>query len=133
VSFEANRAGWCAAEWIGTGRGWIDPLREAQASGLRLSTGQSSRKDEAAEQGRDWKKTALQTAREKKFYTSLGLDPNPSNLETRTQSIATTRDEGSPDQEIEADVNGDADEEVGGPAQTGSRRTSRVPGIRRRS
>lgn len=136
ASFEANRAGWCAAEWIGTGRGWIDPLREAQASGLRLSTGQSSRKDEAAEQGRDWKKTALQTAREKKFYTSLGLDPNPSNLETRTQSIATTRDEGSPDQEIEADVNGDTDEETGGPVQNGNRtggRSSHVPRIRRRA
>lgn len=127
VSFEANRAGWCGAEWIGTGRGWIDPLREAQASGLRLSTGQSSRKDEAAEQGRDWKKTALQAARERKFYKGLGLDPSPTNLETRTQSVATTRDETSPDREIEDDVNGGDSEEA--PA---SRRSSHVPRIRRR-
>lgn len=127
ASFEANRAGWCAAEWIGTGRGWIDPLREAQASGMRLSTGQSSRKDEAAEQGRDWKKTALQTARERKFYLGLGLDPNPSNLETRTQSIATTRDETTPDDEIETDVNGDDDKQANAP-----RRGAHVPQIRRR-
>lgn len=126
ASFEANPAGWCAAEWIGTGRGWIDPLREAQASGMRLSTGVSTLKAESAEQGQDWKKVAMQRARERKHLIGLGLDPNPSNLETRTQSVAITRDAGSPDEEIEDDVNGDSNEEV-------ARRSSGVPLIRRRS
>lgn len=107
VSFEANRAAWCKTNWIGSGRGWIDPLREAEASGMRLSTGVSTLQAESAEQGQDWKKVSLQRAREQKYLLGLGLglglEPEPGRVEARIQ---TSQAEESPDDDIENDVNG---------------------------
>jgi hypothetical protein len=125
VSFEGNRAGWCRANWIGSGRGWIDPLREAEASGMRLSTGISTLQAEIAEQGHDWKKVALQRARERKHLLGLGLEPDAGRIEARIQ---TSTADASPDDEIEADVNG-----TDGPEnRQGARRgISVVPKIRR--
>lgn len=105
VSFEANPAAWCHAEWIGPGRGWIDPLREAEAAGMRISTNISTLQQESAEQGRDWKMDAMQRARERRYYMQLGLDPDAGKTETRsvTRTITETED---PDKDAENDVNG---------------------------
>ncbi len=106
ASFEANPAAWCHAEWIGPGRGWIDPLREAEAAGARMSANISTLQHEAAEQGRDWKTDAMQRAREKRYYEQLGLNPDPGKPEVRnrTQTIAQEPDEEA--DEAERDVNG---------------------------
>lgn len=127
TSFEANRAGWCRGAWIGAGRGWIDPLREAEASSMRLSAGLSTRQAEAAEQGRDWKKDALQQARERKFLVDLGLDPDVGDVEARSQTTMTAP-QPSPDKEIETDVNGPDEDKP-----SGRRARSIVPSIRRRA
>jgi lambda family phage portal protein len=103
VSFEANPAAWCHAEWIGPGRGWIDPLREAQAAGERLSGNLSTLQQEAAEQGRDWKMDAMQRARERRFYAELGLPTDP---EKPAGSNVPTSEPKEADDETEDAVNG---------------------------
>ncbi|MFC6490683.1 phage portal protein [Nitratireductor sp. GCM10026969] len=124
VHFEENPAAWCHADWIGPGRGWIDPLREAQAAGERLASNLSTLQQEAAEQGRDWKMDAMQREREHRFYQKLGLDPDAGRPETRTEmtSVTQTKD---PDDEVE--------EEVNGGNQSARRHPLGIPSIRRRA
>lgn len=73
VSFEANPIGWARAAWIGSGRGWVDPEKEARAAAIRLATGLSTQESESAEQGRDWKEDMLQRAREQRFAAKHGV------------------------------------------------------------
>lgn len=75
VSFEARPAAWCASEWIGPGRGWVDPEKEAKAATLRMAAGISTLRQETAEQGGDWKRNVIQIAREQKFKAAHGIDP----------------------------------------------------------
>jgi lambda family phage portal protein len=64
AEFYARRVAWTQAKWIYTGRGWVDPLKEAQAAGVRMDNNLSSEEDEAAEQGRDARTIREQRARE---------------------------------------------------------------------
>lgn len=41
--FYENKAAWCRCKWIGPGRGWVDPVKEAQASQIRMESGLSSK------------------------------------------------------------------------------------------
>lgn len=38
-NFYENKAAWCRCKWIGPGRGWVDPVKEAQASQIRMESG----------------------------------------------------------------------------------------------
>ncbi|QKV18725.1 phage portal protein [Oricola thermophila] len=76
---------WAQADWIGTGRGYIDPQKEAEAAAMRISLGVSTLEREAAEQGLDWKAVAEQRAREREFLRSLGMDPDAGRPEARIQ------------------------------------------------
>ncbi|MAM13385.1 MAG: phage portal protein [Rhizobiaceae bacterium] len=107
VAFEDNPAAWCHADWIGPGRGWIDPLREAQAAGERLDRKLTTLQQESAEQGRDWKMDADQLAREARYYRSLGLK-HPAEMENGTTGHdgGPSLDETDQDTEIEEGVNG---------------------------
>lgn len=71
--FHEAKAAYTRCKWIGPGRGWVDPVKEAQGAQLRLKLGVSTLQDEAAEQGLDWEETAEQIAREKAVYQSHGL------------------------------------------------------------
>jgi len=73
--FYDNRAAYCRCQWIGPGRGWIDPLREAQAAKVRLESGISTLERESAEQGADWEEVLEQRARENDMAEELGLPP----------------------------------------------------------
>lgn len=70
--FEGHAAAWCRAQWIGPARGWVDPVKEAQAAVLRMTSGLSTLQAEAAEQGQDFETTATQIAREQEFLSRLG-------------------------------------------------------------
>lgn len=63
-SFEAARSAWTSARWLMPGRGWVDPLKEAQAARERLAVGLTTLEREAAEQGIDWEEMVEQRARE---------------------------------------------------------------------
>lgn len=102
VPFPRNPAAWCHADWIGPGRGWIDPLREAQAATERLNSHLTTMQQESAEQGRDWKMDAQQRAREQSYYRELGLDPNPA----KPMQQMPAQDDQSTDDKIEEEVNG---------------------------
>lgn len=62
--YEAPGA-WLHAKWIGPGRGFVDPKKEAEASALRVRLGLSTMEDEAAElSGADYAENLAQIERE---------------------------------------------------------------------
>jgi lambda family phage portal protein len=71
--FHAKKAAYCAAEWIGPAKGWVDPVKEGEGAVLRINSGLSSYRREMAEQGIDYRKDFLQQARERKERETLGL------------------------------------------------------------
>lgn len=75
--FYANRWAYERCRWIGPGRGWVDPVREAEAAKFRIEAGLSTYEDECAEQGRDWREVFEQQAFERAERARLGL-PDPS-------------------------------------------------------
>ncbi len=70
---------WTKSKWIGPGRGWVDPVKEAKAAHLRMQIGLSTLEDECAAQGLDWEEVLEQLAREKAKITELGLSINDVN------------------------------------------------------
>lgn len=70
-----NRYAYNRCAWIGPGKGWIDPVKEAQAAYWRLFLGISSLETEAAEQGMDWRELADQRAVEQAYYQARGMTP----------------------------------------------------------
>lgn len=74
--FRTRRQAYCQNRWIGPARGWIDPLKEAEAALARLSSGISTYEKECADQGEWWPEVMAQRARERKEMIRLGLDPD---------------------------------------------------------
>jgi lambda family phage portal protein len=88
-SFAEAPHAWCHAEWVGPGRGWVDPMKEAQAAAYRVGAGLSTLEAEAAQQGRDWREDAQQRAREARYLAALGL-PAPGDAPERIQIVDTS-------------------------------------------
>jgi lambda family phage portal protein len=76
-----NRAAYERCRWVGPGRGWIDPVKEATAAKLRMEIGVSTLEDECAEQGKDWREVLEQQAFEKAERDRLGLTPPPPTID----------------------------------------------------
>jgi capsid protein len=55
--FYQNKAAYCRCRWIGPGRGWIDPVKEATAAQIRMDNNLSTLEAECAEQGLDWEES----------------------------------------------------------------------------
>jgi hypothetical protein len=104
--FYDNRTAWTRARWIGPGRGWIDPLKEAQAAELRMDIMVSTLEDECAEQGKDWEEVLEQRAIEEARKKKLGLDQIRVNKGIQPKG-ATDTGERTP---IEGAGGGDKDE-----------------------
>lgn len=66
-------AAYLAARWIGPGRGYVDPVKEAQGSSLRMGSLTSSLERECAEVGLDWYEVVHQIAREEEELRALNL------------------------------------------------------------
>ncbi len=75
-TFWENPAAWCRGKWIGPGRGWVDPTKEALAAQIRMEIGVSTLREECAEQGEDWQEVAEQRAAELKYLDEHNL-PRP--------------------------------------------------------
>ena len=71
--FQEAKAAWTRCSWTGPGRGWVDPVKEAQAAVLRMEAGISTLKRECAEQGLDYREVLAQRAREIKEMEELGI------------------------------------------------------------
>ncbi len=62
-----------SARWIGPGRGYVDPVKEAQSAGIRMDNLTSTLEDENAQVGADWEDTLDQAAIEKEELAARGL------------------------------------------------------------
>lgn len=74
--FYENRYAYAKCRWTFAGRGWVDPVKEANAAKLRLDIGLSTLENECAEQGQDWEEVLEQRAREMAKMKELGLEQN---------------------------------------------------------
>ena len=77
--FYEARYAYSRCKWIGAGRGWVDPVKEAEAAQVRMGANLSSLEDECAEQGKDWEEVLEQRAAEFARMDQLGL-PRPAPL-----------------------------------------------------
>lgn len=76
--FYANKYAYLKCRWVFAGRGWVDPVKEANAAKIRMDNGLSTLEMECAEQGLDWEEALEQRAREQARKEALGLnDPEP--------------------------------------------------------
>ena len=71
--FYEHRRAYARSRWIGPGRGWVDPVKEAKAAQTRMDIGVSTLENECAEQGLDWEEVLEQRARERERMNELGL------------------------------------------------------------
>lgn len=77
-----NAEAYCECEWVGAGIGQIDPLKETQASLLRLKAGLSTKEIEVARiSGSDYRKIARQIQRERELDAYYG-NPSVYNQDT---------------------------------------------------
>jgi lambda family phage portal protein len=72
-NFYDDRSYYTRCRWIGAGRGWIDPVKEAQAAVIRMNSGISTLEIECAEQGLDYEEVMEQKAREYMRMQELGI------------------------------------------------------------
>lgn len=82
------------AQWIGGAWGWVDPVKEVEASRLAIDYGLSTLADECAGQARDWEEVLEQRRREQEMERELGIMPKqqatqvkegPDNAETKQE------------------------------------------------
>ena len=91
--FYENKYAYTRCKWIGPGRGWVDPVKEAQACQIRMDIGLSTLETECASQGLDWEEVLEQRAREKAKLQELGLDIG----EKQNEMIKNERDKSEED------------------------------------
>ncbi len=72
--FYENRYAYTNARWIMSGRGFVDPVKEAKGSELKMGIGISTQQEECAEQGRDYQDVQDQRIRELKEATEKAKD-----------------------------------------------------------
>lgn len=72
--FYEARAAWIACQWIGPGRGLIDPTKELQAAQMGIDIGVSTLQEQAALLGKDWRDVLEQRRLEHKAMKELGLE-----------------------------------------------------------
>lgn len=92
-----NRWAYERCKWIGPGRGWVDPVKEADASGIRLQNNLSTLEQECAEQGLDWEEVLEQRATEIEAMRELGfavVDPTKPAPRSSTPYPSDTPEDG---------------------------------------
>ncbi|MDY0105303.1 MAG: phage portal protein [Giesbergeria sp.] len=71
--FYSNKYAYLRARFIFGGRGWVDPVKEAQAAVIRMNAGLSTLEKECAEQGDDYEEVLDQRALERDMKLARGL------------------------------------------------------------
>lgn len=66
----------CKCNWIGSGAGQVDELKETQAAILRIRSGITTHEIEGSRLGYDWREIAEQRAREQREFAAKGLAVN---------------------------------------------------------
>jgi lambda family phage portal protein len=73
--FYANKYAYTRCRFIFGGKGWVDPVKEAQAAAIRILNGFSTLEQECAEQGLDYEEVLDQLQLENKMRAERGLAP----------------------------------------------------------
>lgn len=104
ASFYRNKTAICMAEWIGPGRGSVDPKKEADANNLDTAAGRSSSVELILERGRDPVDVLAEEAWYQRAREASGL--SPANYNTKPSEGAGS-DDGSDSGGTEDDRDGD--------------------------
>lgn len=101
--FYDNTYAYSRCRFIFGGRGWVDPVKEAQASVLRMNAGITTLEQECAEQGSDYEEVLDQLAIEKAMKEARGLPTGATDAQKRSGLAAadapmqeTEEEEGTP-------------------------------------
>lgn len=105
VNFYRNKTAICMAEWIGPGRGSVDPLKEANANNLDTAAGRTSAIEHILERGRDPMDVISEEAYWKKVREENGLSEPNYNVKAGSGS----EDGGSEGGGTQADRDGDGE------------------------
>jgi lambda family phage portal protein len=79
--FYENSHEYLRAQWIGGAWGWVDPVKEIQASKDAVNFNFSTYADETSALGKDWEEVLNQRKRERDYMEEIGL-PIPSDNES---------------------------------------------------
>lgn len=71
--FQEMPGAYLAARWIGPGRGYVDPVKEAEGASTRMGALISTMEKECADQGMDWEDVIDQAAHEAEELKKRGL------------------------------------------------------------
>ena len=91
--YEARQA-YTRCSWTGPAQGWVDPLKEIEATKGRMGSGVSTLQTEASAQGGNWQENIVQRATETKFAAKHGVMLD-------TGSTAATQDAAGDDADAE--------------------------------
>ena len=102
--FYTNRYAYCRCRFIFGGRGWVDPVKEAQAAAMRMASGISTLEMECAEQGLDYEEVMDQQAVEQAMRAERNLPSPviPSKLQPAGSNQAPAENEQPQETEEEA-------------------------------
>lgn len=84
---------WTAATWMGPARGYIDPVKEVEANIMAVRALMKNMVDVHAEQGRDWRDSLRQSARERRMMREENL-----TIETGTTARSGSAAQAAPDE-----------------------------------
>ena len=87
-----------SCEWIGSGKGQIDEMKETQAAMMRVKAGFSTQEAECARLGLDWRDVVEQLAREAKRRKELGVVSDLDATKTNAAGKSLLEDDGADDQ-----------------------------------
>lgn len=100
--FYANKYAYSRCRFIFGGRGWVDPVKEAQAAQMRIAMRVSTLEQECAEQGLDWEEVLDQQKVEQDRKDELKLREQAANTSnTYTPRSDDAADGGAPGQNQE--------------------------------
>ena len=115
--FYDNKFAYCSARWVFSGRGSIDPVKDAKAAELRLKMSHSTQQEECAELGKDYEDVQNQRGRELKqafkVADELGL-PQESAYYLAGYSAAGVDSLAKAEEEDLTDFYSDSDEQTEG-------------------
>ena len=99
-AYYSNKYAYSRARFIFGGRGWVDPVKEAQAALLRIRAGLSTMEKECAEQGEDYEEILDQQAIEMAMRQERGLpaiNPQLTTLQQQQQGAQNNPDTTGPE------------------------------------
>lgn len=120
ANFYRNKTAICMAEWIGPGRGSVDPLKEANANNLDTAAGRTSAVEHILERGRD----PMDVIAEEAWWNSV-REENGLSVPNYNVKAGSTEEGGSEGGGTEQDRDGDGEENEEERQQRGAGRRQR--------